>query len=133
MTESTVAVVNEIDDNLDKKKYYIAPKDFRFEYYTSIDFDKPTNGLLEMFEKIARGWGRKYPKTNKQDLDSYIGFAVSEAWRKWKKYDPSKSDNLFAFFTSVIKNDMALAHNNLNRNKHLHVPIDGLFVNVSQL
>jgi hypothetical protein len=117
MTENTIQITKEIDNEIDKTKFYLAP----------------TNGLIKMFEKIARGWGRKFPQTNQQDLDSYVAFAVSEAWRKWKKYNPTVSGNLFAFFTSVISNDMALAHNKLNKNKHLHIPIDGLFVNQSQL
>lgn len=116
-----------------KKRYYVKPADFRLEYYKSIEADEPTRGLLVMFEKIARGWGSKYPNTNKLDLDSYVNHAVTEAWRKWKKFNPQISGNLFAWFTSVIKNDMAQASNKLNHNKHLNISIDALFINQSQL
>lgn len=128
-------IVKEIENELmgNNKKPYITSKDFRIAYNESVEKGEPTEKLLKCFKKIAQGWGKRYPNTNEQDLDTYIWFAVSEAWRKWKRYDPAISGNLFAFFTSVIKNDMALAHNKLHKNKHLHISIDGLYVNQSQL
>lgn len=117
----------------EKKKFYIAPKDFRAEYNLSIQLGEATNKLIGYFDKIARGLSRKFPHANKQDQETHIGFAVSEAWRKWRKYDPNVTPSIFAFFTSTIRNDLAYSSNILKKNKHRNISIDGLFINTSEL
>lgn len=49
-----------------------------------------------------------------QDRDACINYAAEKAWEKWKKYDPSKQTNIFAFFTSMISNDIKIHYNKLN-------------------
>lgn len=110
------------------KNYYVKPDDFHNEYLLSIDKNEPTHKLLLMFEKIAKKYSTKF-RGNKLDIDSCVSYAMTEAWKKWKKYDNERSSNIFAFFTQMIKNDMAQHHNKIFHKKELHVSIDSLFVN----
>ena len=112
-----------------KSNYYIQPEDFQNEYEKSLKLDEPTRKLLLMFEKIAKKYSTKFRCINKIDTDSCVNFALCEAWLKWKKYDSERSPNLFSFFTAVIKNDLMLHYNLINKNKDVNMSVDALFPN----
>lgn len=84
-----------------------------------------------MFEKIAKHYIPIYRSKNKQDNNACINFATTQAWLKWDKYDRERSDNIFAFFTKMIKNDMALHHNTITKGKNRNISIDALLNSVN--
>ena len=52
-----------------------------------------------------------------------------ESLKVAKKYDETKSTNIFAFFTQMIKNDLMQHHKKLYHKKELYVSLDSLFSN----
>lgn len=110
-----------------KKRNYIEPEDFHNEYELSLINDEPTAKLISMFEKIAVGLSSTLPQFNKIDTDATINYGVTEAWKKWKKYNPERSNNIFSFFTTIIFNDMRTHHNQIKKNRKRHISIDAIF------
>ena len=111
------------------KKYYIKQEDFHKEYEKSLIIDKPTNKLLDMFLLIAENYSSKFNNCCELDKNSCINYAAMEAYSKWKEYDKKRSENIFAFFTQMIKDDLTISYNNINKNSHRNISIDVLFEN----
>lgn len=108
--------------------YYVKPEDFHIEYSLSQEKGEPTRKLLLMFEKIAKGYSSQF-RGNKLDIDACVNYATFEAWKKWDKYDKERSSNIFAFFTQMIKNDLAQHHKKIFHKKELYINIESLFAN----
>lgn len=123
---------------LKPKKHYLTAEELQEEYDKSLLFGEPTSKLLEMFEKIARNSYKIFKRekvnstTNHQDDEAIINYAISEAWRKWRKYDPRVTKNIFSFFTTVILNDCRTHYNKLRQHKNKHISIDAIFQNNNQ-
>lgn len=110
-----------------RSNIYLKAEDFQAEYDKSVQLGEPTSKLLNMFEKIAKRFSTTFQYYNTQDRDACVNFALTEAWLKWKKYDRERCDNIFAFFTTMISNDMRLHYNNLMKGKDVNISIDALF------
>lgn len=108
---------------------YIEPADFHREFNLCLKIGEPSTKLMIMFEKIARGMSRTFFSNNKIDTEAGISYAVCEAWRKWKAYDKNRSDNIFAFFTQIIKNDLKTYYKKLTKYKNRNISLDALFSN----
>lgn len=106
---------------------YIEPEDFHAEYSLSEKAGKPSIKLMLMFEKIARGYSRKFYSNNRCDTDAGISYASTEAWLKWNKYDKERSDNIFAFFTQMIKNDLKTYYNKITKYNKRNISLDAVF------
>ena len=121
-----------------KNNYYLPPDKFARIYQEAVIAKKPTAGLFECFRLIAENYSSIYNNTSQHDKDSIINYAVSEAWRKWEKYNPEVTTNIFSFFTTMISNDMKTHYNlifgkNKNKdNKYTFVSIEKLFGNLTQ-
>lgn len=113
------------------KNHYVKAEEFHKEYELSLTDNKPTRKLLLMFEKIAKHYSTKFRGKCKLDVDSCVNYALTEAWLKWKKYDKERSNNIFAFFTKMIANDLTTHHNKITKNSNLHISLDALFSNNS--
>lgn len=113
--------------NTKRSNIYLKAEDFQAEYDKSTQLGKPTDKLLLMFEKIAKRFSTTFQYYNVVDKDACVNFALTEAWLKWKKYDKERCDNIFAFFTTMISNDMRLHYNNLMKGKDVNISIDALF------
>lgn len=111
------------------KKYYVKPEEFHKEYEASLLIDKPTDKLLKMFELIASNYSSKFNNSCDLDKNACINYAVSEAYVKWREYDKTRSNNIFAFFTQMIKNDLTSSYNQINKNSYRNISIDSLFSN----
>lgn len=112
-----------------KSNIYLTPENFLKEYNLSVDEKKPTDRLIIMFKNIATEFSKVWIHTNKCDRDACINYGVSEAWRKWDKFDPKVSNNLFSFFTTMISNDMRLHYKKLTKSKDVNISINALFSN----
>jgi DNA-directed RNA polymerase specialized sigma subunit len=122
-----------------EKNYYLPPDKFAEVYQAAKDNNNPTMLLFYCFRLIAENFSNVYNNTSQQDKDAIINYAISEAWRKWDKFDPEVSKNLFSFFTTMISNDMKTHYNlifgkNRNKdNKYKFVSIEKLFGNLNQI
>lgn len=96
---------------------YLAPEKLRKDYNDSLKEGKCNNELLKDFRLIAENSIRTLNNGNEQHIDRgvCINYAVTEAWCKWKSYDPNKTSNIFSFYTTMILNDMRIHYNYLNR------------------
>lgn len=121
-----------MDKSKSTKKLYLKPEDLHNEYEKSLELNKPTDKLIEYFYLIATRFSSKYNNLCELDTDSCINYAVSEAWQKWSKYDKTRSNNVFAFFTQIIKNDLYFAHNEIKKNAYRNISIDVLFENTNK-
>ena len=110
-------------------KNYVPAKDIEAEYQASISLGQPTDKLLVMFKKIATGFISTYNPRNVTDKNACINYAVSEAWRKWDKYNPERSDNVFSFYTTMIANDLRNHYKEITKGKSRNISIDALFSN----
>jgi hypothetical protein len=127
---NTIKVVENIDLKIKslKSNYYLDPQDLMNEYLLSIKQDKCSDKLIKYFEIIARHLSRIFYYSSENDKQSCVNYAISEAWIKWKKYDPVRTPNIFSFFTTTIKNDMQTHYNYLTRHSE-NISIDSLFTN----
>jgi len=112
-----------------KSKIYVTPKELFAEYNTSIENGKPTEKLVVLFTKIAKHFATTFNYKNTCDLNACVNYAVSEAWRKWDKFNPAVSDNVFSFYTTMISNDLRIHFNFITRGKNKQISIEVLFSN----
>jgi len=112
-----------------KQNIYLDPKVLFTEYDKSIELGRPTDKLVILFQKIAKNYATTFNTSNKCDLNACINFGVSEAWQKWNKYDPEKSDNIFSFYTTIISNDMRLHFKEITKGKGRQISLDALYSN----
>jgi len=68
---------------------------------------KLTNEAIEMFQKMADRFSRKLKYVYEEDRLDCISFAVMDCYQYWQGYNPEKSDNAFAYFTSILRNGFA--------------------------
>lgn len=114
-----------------KKNNIYAPKEKLIEEYNkSLEIGKPTDELINLFFKIAKNFIKTFHNVNACDDLACINYAVTECWRKWNKFDPNKTDNIFSFYTTVIANDMMLHYKTINKGKKVNISIESLFANV---
>jgi hypothetical protein len=124
--------VVEIEKELEVKKstnYYLNPKNLMIEYNSCLEKNECSPKLIKYFENIARHFSRVYYYSSKNDLDACVNYAVSEAFRKWKKYNVKRSENIFSFFTTIIRNDLQTHYKYINKHKSEHISIESLFTN----
>ena len=81
----------------------------------SIEKGECLQPLLDDFFLLAKNIYKTLGQETDLDRDACINYAVTEAWLKWDKYTPERSSNMFAFFTSMIMNDLRIHYNYLNR------------------
>lgn len=111
------------------KKHYVTGKELHQEFQLSLEQDKPTDKLFKMFELIATRYSSKFNNLCDLDRNSCINYATMEAYLKWKEYNIERSDNIFSFYTEMIKNDLATSFNLIHKNSHRNISIDVLFTN----
>lgn len=116
-------------DNTDSPKVtiYITPAQLYNEWLNSCKDGACTPRLLNYFERIAKEYSKVFEYTNYQDRRAIINYAVAEAWQKWDKYDPERTNNIFAFFTQMIKNDLMIHYNYLTKGKASNISIEALY------
>lgn len=93
---------------MSRKKYYVDKKEMYDEIVKSKESGRCSDRLAEMFYAIAekysrhrnfRDYERRYGRMFKEDL---ISAGIMACMRAWNKFDHTKFDNPFAFFTTCI-------------------------------
>ena len=85
---------------------YVRNIDLRNEIIKSKAQDKLTSEALEMLMLMAKKFSTKLTYAYVEDREDCISFAVLDCYLYWRGYDPEKSLNAFAYFTSIIRNGM---------------------------
>lgn len=109
-----------------KSNIYLDPKYIEDCFNDSISKNQCTKELLDCFQKIAENFTTKFKNVNDDDRRACINYAVSEAWQKWRKYDKERSQNIFAFYTTMISNDLKIHYNYLNQHSSMKISLDSL-------
>lgn len=84
-----------------EKGYYLTNKQMLEEWTKSLEQDQPTAKFALGLKLIAERSAKKYG--NNDWYDDNVGNALLRMLEVWKKYDPEKSQNPFAYFTQVAK------------------------------
>lgn len=96
--------------NMARKKgnYFVDPKEFRAEIIKSKQQDELTPRALELLMLMTkRLTDSKFSYKYKEDKDDCMAFAHLDIVSYWRKFDPDKSFNPFAYFTRMILNGLA--------------------------
>ncbi len=102
-----------IDNTLDnpaKKSsdsHYVKNSVLREELIKCRDQDKLTDEAVSMFTQIATKLSASIKYNDPEDRKDCIAYAVLDCVRYWRNYDPSVSENAFAYITSVCRNGFA--------------------------
>lgn len=59
---------------------------------------------IKMFQLMSTKYITKLKFKYEEDKDDCIAGAVMDCYLYWRSYDPNKSDNAFAYFSTVIRN-----------------------------
>lgn len=109
-TENTIGSITEppVTTTKPKKKNYLNNKDMLAEVIASKQAGEMSKELGKMLMMLCFRYSQKGCYVNysfNQDMQAY---AMMMLVRTWKRFDPTKSSNPFAFFTECIKNSFIL-------------------------
>lgn len=101
-----------VDNTLDNPKkasdsHYVKNSVLRDELIKCKEQDKLTNEAVEMFTQIATKLSASIKYNDPEDRKDCISYAVLDCVRYWRNYDPSITENAFAYITSVCRNGFA--------------------------
>lgn len=86
---------------------HVKNSDLRNEIIKSKEQNKLTPEALDMLILMAKKFSLKLSYIYPEDREDCIAGAIMDCYKYWRGYDPEKSQNAFAYFTSVVKNGSA--------------------------
>jgi len=102
-----------LDDTIDGIKegspgnYYVSNPALLQEMIISKERGKLTDNAVKMIVLIATNLSKKLKYENPEDREDCIEFAILDCLQYWQNFNPERSKNPFAYFTSVISNGYA--------------------------
>lgn len=87
-----------------KKKNYLNNKDLLAEVVRSKEANQMNDKLALMLTMLCKKYAKKGNFAGYSYNDDMQGYAMLMLVKTWNSFDPSKSNNPFAFFTQCIKN-----------------------------
>lgn len=100
------------------KKHYLNNKDLYLEIIESKKNNKLTKNAENMFILLTARVASKLPYLDPSDREDCMGFAHLDVFKYWRNFDPEKSSNAFAYYTSIIKRGLAKGWNHLHPKKY---------------
>lgn len=88
----------------DPKKEYVRNKDLLTEIIKSKERDELTPEAVKMLSMIAENVIKKMYYQNPDDRDDCLQGAILDVLMYWRGFDPEKSSNPFAYYSSLIIN-----------------------------
>lgn len=98
-----------------KKKNYLNNKDMLAEVISSKETGEMSKELVKMLTMLCFRYSQKGCYINYSYNEDMRAYAMMMLVRTWKRFDPAKSSNPFAFFTECIKNSFILFLRNEKR------------------
>jgi hypothetical protein len=104
---------------VDKKKFYVDPKEFDAEIMNYYDTGNMSNNLAEMVSKISHKLSYASNFINYSYREEMVGDGVVRMMKALlaKKYDREKGTNPFSYFTRIAFNAF---RNRIKKEKHIH-------------
>lgn len=87
--------------------HYVKNADLRAELIKSKELDELTPEAVRMIQEIANKLSNRLRYENPDDKADCIAYAIMDCMCYWRNYDPSISDNAFAYITSMCRNGFA--------------------------
>lgn len=96
---------------------YVSNKELLKEIIESKKNDELTPRAVELICKMSNEMSKvlkyKYP----EDKEDCVAAGIADVIRNWRNFDPQKSENVFAYYSQVIKNGMAKMWNTIHNQK----------------
>ena len=86
---------------------YCDPKELYAEIILSKENNKLTDRAVELLYTIAIESSKKLKYKDDDDRQDCIMFAMEDVLKYWRGFNPEKSNNIFAYYTQMIKNGFA--------------------------
>lgn len=106
--EGTVSSSDKIKVKIEQAKpatrEYVKNKDLLAEIIKSKEQDELTPEAVRMLSLIAENVIKKMVYQNPDDRDDCLQGALLDVLMYWRSFDPTKSSNPFAYYTSLITN-----------------------------
>lgn len=83
---------------------YINSKELYTEIIKSKEKGELTPKALEMLMKMAAEISKVFKYVREEDRQDCIAFSIGDLLRYWNRFDPEKSNNVFAYMTQIAKN-----------------------------
>ena len=87
-----------------------------------------------MLKLLADRSVRKMNYSNPDDRDDCLSWAYHDLFKYWRNFNPEKSNNAFAYYTSIIFKGLAKGWNEIHPQKYKdtvsydsHVDSDGIY------
>lgn len=84
-----------------ERKNYVSNPELYAEILKSIEQDKLTPRAVEMLMKLADNCAMKVIYQYPEDREDAVASAIADMMQNWRRFDPTKTSNPFAYFTSV--------------------------------
>lgn len=103
----------------EKKKAgnYIDKDEFREEILKCRENDELSEKLTKMFITLANNVANKMYYADPMDREDCVSTALYSCVKYWKSFNPEKSDNPFAYFTSVCTLGLCKGWKDLNKGR----------------
>lgn len=107
---------------------YLSNKELKNELDRSRD--KPTEKLGEFFILLATNISNNFNYKYKKDKEDCIGFAILEMVKYYRKYDEKRSENAFAFISSIAYSGLKKGANVMFKYNNVEITFTELFKNL---
>jgi DNA-directed RNA polymerase specialized sigma subunit len=88
-------------------KAYVKNADLIVAILASKEKGQLTKETVEMFILMVHGISKKMSYRDPEDKEDCMAFAMEDLVKYWNRFDPSKSNNPFAYYTQIAKNGFA--------------------------
>lgn len=86
---------------------YVNPKELYQEIIKSKESGELTPQALVLLDRMVKEISKIFKYKYEEDREDCQAFAMEDVIKYWNRFDVSKSNNAFAFYTQMIKNGMA--------------------------
>lgn len=115
--QQDIYIRKEADPNADKSSYYINKDEFYEEICRCRENDMLSEKLVNMFTLLANKIASKMYYKESADKYDCISTGILKCVTYWKSFDPEKSKNPFAYFTTVCTYGIAAGWHELQKGK----------------
>ena len=113
----TAAKAAEMEGKRRKKVNYLSNKELILEFNKSIAQDKMTDKFAHMLQLLVYRISKKGNFASYTYIDDMCSYAILMLMNTWKKYNPEKSDNPFAYYTQCVSNSFIQVLNQEKRQR----------------
>lgn len=101
-----------------KSKNYLNNRDLYDEIIKSKEQGELTRKAVKMLTMLAERTQHKLKYADPKDKEDCLAFALFDLMKYWDRFNPEKTTNAFAFYTSICINGYAKGWHKLHPNKY---------------